>query len=92
MKSVFHKAVLFFCLYFVSKVCVTDEVAAPKLICTQPDLHQIKRLAMCMRLQMHCIKYDDVIEAMLFLAMKPEIFQIDLLSNFGDSHNTSYRI
>jgi hypothetical protein len=25
---------------------------------------------------------------MLFLAMKPEI-QIDLLSNFGDSHNTA---
>jgi predicted RNA polymerase sigma factor len=44
---------------------VTDEVAAPKLICTQPDLTPNKRLAMCMRLQMLVsqYKYDDVIEA-----------------------------
>ena len=66
MKSVFHKAVLFLLLVFCFESCVTDEVAAPKLICTQPDLTPNKKVSDVYAVTNALVsqyKYDDVIEA-----------------------------
>ena len=64
MKSIFRKSVLLLVITFSS--CVTDEVAAPKLICTQPDL-VTNRTVTDVRVNANAIvtqyKYDDIIEA-----------------------------
>ena len=66
MKSVFHKALLFLLLVFCFESCVTDEFAAPKLICTQPDLAPNKKVSDIYAVTNALVsqyKYDDVIEA-----------------------------
>ena len=64
MKSTFYKSFLLLTITFSS--CVTDEVAAPKLICTQPDL-VINTTVANVRATANAIvtqyKYDDIIEA-----------------------------
>ena len=66
MKSVFHKALLFLLLVFSFASCVTDEVAAPKLVCTQPNLTPNKKVSDVYAVTNALVsqyKYDDVIEA-----------------------------
>lgn len=66
MKSIFYKTFLFLLMIITFGSCVTDEVAAPKLICTQPDLvtnitvGDVRATANAIVTQ---YKYDDVIEA-----------------------------
>jgi len=66
MKSTFYKSVLFLLMIITFGSCVTDEVVAPKLVCTQQDLVTNKTVS-----EVHAVanaivtqyKYDDVIEA-----------------------------
>ncbi|MFV8368858.1 DUF5689 domain-containing protein [Flavobacterium sp. LB2R40] len=66
MKLAFYKSFLLLLLTITFGSCVTDEVAAPKLICTQPDLvtnttiSEVRATANAIVTQ---YKYDDVIEA-----------------------------
>ena len=66
MKSKFYKPFSLLLLTITFGSCVTDEVVAPKLVCTQPDLVINKSVS-----EVHAVanaivtqyKYDDVIEA-----------------------------
>lgn len=66
MKSTFYKSFIFLLLLFTFGNCVTDEIPAPKLICTQPDLvtnktvSEVRNAANAIVAQ---YKYDDIIEA-----------------------------
>lgn len=64
MKSIFSKLFLLLTIPFSS--CVTDDVVAPKLICTQPNLMTNKAVSE-VRTAANAIvtqyKYDDIIEA-----------------------------
>lgn len=66
MKATFYKSFLFFLLTITLGSCVTDEVVAPKLVCTQPDLRtnttvsDVRAVANAIVTQ---YKYDDIIEA-----------------------------
>ena len=66
MKSTFYKSVLFLLLTITFGSCVTDEVVAPKLVCTQPDfvtnktVNEVHATANAIVTQ---YKYDDIIEA-----------------------------
>jgi hypothetical protein len=66
MKSTFYKSFLFLLMPLTFVNCVTDEIPAPKLICTQPDLVINKTVAE-VRATTNAIvaqyKYDDIIEA-----------------------------
>ena len=66
MKATFFKSFLFFLSTITLSSCVTDEVVAPKLACTQPDLRtnttvsDVRAAANAIVTQ---YKYDDIIEA-----------------------------
>lgn len=66
MKATFFKSFLFFLSTITLSSCVTDEVVAPKLVCTQPDLRtnttvsDVRAAANAIVTQ---YKYDDIIEA-----------------------------
>ena len=66
MKATFHKPYLFLLLLFIINSCVTDNISAPKLICTQTDL-VVNKSVSDVRANANAIiaqyKYDDIIEA-----------------------------
>ena len=66
MKATFYKSFLFFLLAITLGSCVTDEVAAPKLVCTQPDLRTnttVSEVRIAANAIVTQYKYDDIIEA-----------------------------
>ena len=66
MKLVFQKNVWFVLLAFICNSCITDEVTAPKLTCTQPDFVTNKTVADVRAVTNALVaqyKYDDIIEA-----------------------------
>lgn len=66
MKATFYKSFLFFLLAITLGSCVTDEVAAPKLVCTQPDLRTnttVSEVRIAANAIVAQYKYDDIIEA-----------------------------
>ena len=66
MKATFHKPYLFLLLLFIINSCVTDNISAPKLICTQTDL-VVNKSVSDVRANANAIieqyKYNDIIEA-----------------------------
>ena len=66
MKSTFYKSVLFLLLTITFGSCVTDEVVAPKLLCTQTDLvtnKTVREVHASANAIVTQYKYDDVVEA-----------------------------
>ena len=66
MKATFYKSFLFFLLAITLGSCVTDAVAAPKLVCTQPDLRTnttVSEVRIAANAIVTQYKYDDIIEA-----------------------------
>lgn len=66
MKTLIVKSLLFIVLMLVLTSCVNDEIAAPKLICTQPELTPNKTVSDVYGVANTLVsqyKYDDIIEA-----------------------------
>ena len=66
MKSTPYKVCLFVAVIIVYCGCVNDEVAAPKLVCTQPDLLTNKTVSEIRAITNDIVtqyKFDDIIEA-----------------------------
>ncbi|OAB31459.1 hypothetical protein SAMN05444395_101551 [Flavobacterium fryxellicola] len=66
MKSTFYSVFLFLLMPFTFSNCVTDDIPAPKLLCTQPDLVPNKTVGEVQSTANAIVtqyKYDDIIEA-----------------------------
>ena len=66
MKSTFYSVFLFLLMPFTFSNCVTDDIPAPKLLCTQPDLVPNKTVGEVQSVANAIVtqyKYDDIIEA-----------------------------